>query len=55
MVHPNIGYPIGPNALEYEIDRLRAKLDEAIALLRDASDVINLSWHDRRRAFLKEK
>ena len=31
---------------------LQARLDEAVELLREASDVINLPWHDARRAFL---
>jgi len=31
---------------------LRAALVEAVGLLRDASDVINLPWHDKRRRFL---
>lgn len=30
----------------------RSLLDEAVQLLRDASEVINLPWHDSRRAFL---
>ena len=35
-----------------ERDALQARLDEAVELLREASDVINLPWHDARRAFL---
>ena len=35
-----------------ERNALQARLDEAVELLREASDVINLPWHDARRAFL---
>ena len=38
--------------LAAERDALQARLDEAVELLREASDVINLPWHDARRAFL---
>ena len=38
--------------LTTERDILRASLNEAVGLLRDAADVINLPWHDKRRAFL---
>jgi len=39
-------------SLETDVRLLRAALEEAVGLLRDASDVINLQWHDKRRRFL---